>query len=114
MTNTVVAVYPDGFNTSAEANESIAPKKAAIRDIVLSAIRTFGTEGAIGEQVADLTGLRVDTVSPRFAELAKRGMIVYQTTPRRNSKGRSQRVMVAADLFVEQPAQAQGYADSAN
>lgn len=93
-------------DTQIEAHTAIKPVKVTLQDIVLETIRGFGPIGAISDDVVyAMNSLQYgqSSITTRFKELAEKGKIVYQTTPRRNAKGRNQRVMVATE-FVPQVA----------
>lgn len=63
---------------------------------ILAIIRSHGTDGCISEQVLDQISRRVDSVTPRYISLEKKGLIVRLGATRPARTGRQQLIMVAA------------------
>ncbi len=84
--------------------------KVSYREVAFEVIKSFGRDGAISDQVVSaMAPARQNSITPRFAELAKLGKIVYHTTPRRNSAGINQKVMMATEFATSLDVQAQPY-----
>ena len=66
--------------TSVAAAVSIKPKKASIKDVILDLLNKYKT-GLTGQEIAEYSGLRLNSVTPRFAELSRWGGSPYQKTP---------------------------------
>lgn len=56
--------------TSVAAAVSIKPKKASIKDVILELLDTYKT-GLTGQEIAEYSGFRLNSVTPRFAELSR-------------------------------------------
>ena len=65
--------------TSVAAAVSIKPKKASIKDVILDLLDTYKT-GLTGQEIAEYSGLRLNSVTPRFAELSRWSGSPYQKT----------------------------------
>lgn len=81
---------PSTAQTRHEAEESIKPSAANLREKVLECIKTHPL-GLTDERIAELTGLNPNTARPRRLELEKAGRIVASGV----SKTRSGRKAVA-------------------
>ena len=80
-------------DTSHEAAEQIPATE--LEALVLEVIQTF-PEGCISDQVVQaLPTFGVQTITPRFAGLLRKGHIIDTGERRKASSGRSQRVMKA-------------------
>jgi hypothetical protein len=66
--------------TSVAAAVSIKPKKASIKDVILELLDKYKT-GLTGQEIAEYSGLRLNSVTPRFAELSRWGGSPYQKSP---------------------------------
>ena len=88
--------------TSWEAAEKVNTNR--LEKIVLDCIEAFGAEGAIHDDVwntlLQLSGkrgcsvnLREGSITPRYAQLEKKGLIYRDGTTRKGGMGRSQLVM---------------------
>lgn len=56
--------------TSVAAAVSIKPKKASIKDVILELLDNYKT-GLTGQEIAEYSGFRLNSVTPRFAELSR-------------------------------------------
>ena len=56
--------------TSVAAAVSIKPKKASIKDVILELLDTYKT-GLTGQEIAEYSGIRLNSVTPRFAQLSR-------------------------------------------
>ena len=65
--------------TSVAAAVSIKPKKASIKDVILELLDKYKT-GLTGQEIAEYSGFRLNSVTPRFAELSRWGGSPYQKT----------------------------------
>lgn len=84
------------MNTQAQAFAAVKPTLPSLRNRVLSVIQSAGPDGVNTEQISNhLPGVPYGSISTRPNELIKAGLIRVQGT-RKNSRGRSQNVYVAA------------------
>ena len=65
--------------TSVAAAVSIQRKKASIKEVILELLDKYKT-GLTGQEIAEYSGLRLNSVTPRFAELSRWGGSPYQKT----------------------------------
>lgn len=77
--------------TSKEAAKTVTTNAETI---VLEAIKAF-PEGCIADDIVELTQMRWDTVTPRFAPLLRKKLIEDTGERRKGASGRSQRVLKA-------------------
>jgi predicted transcriptional regulator len=84
----------NGVATSIEAAESMVKPAAAIRERVYNYIKSRA-HGAICDEAEDALGLRHQTCSARFKELADAGRIIRTMTRRKTRSGRNAFVYVA-------------------
>lgn len=74
-------------DTSHDAAESIRGKIATdLENLVISALKQRG--GMTSQEVADYLNMRRDQVSPRFAPLKRKGIIIESGEKRRGDNGR--------------------------
>lgn len=59
--------------TSHAAAAAVTPKRASIKDHILTEIAVHG--GCTGTEIADRTRLRLNSITPRFKELSDAGLI---------------------------------------
>lgn len=60
-------------DTSHAAAAAVTPKRASIKDHILTEIAVHG--GCTGTEIADRTRLRLNSITPRFKELSDAGLI---------------------------------------
>ena len=65
--------------TSVAAAKTVRPKKASIKSVILDLLDKHKT-GLTGQEIAEYSGLRLNSVTPRFAELSRWGGSPYQKT----------------------------------
>ena len=58
--------------TSVAAAKTVRPKKASIKSVILDLLDKHRT-GLTGQEIAEYSGLRLNSVTPRFAELSRWG-----------------------------------------
>ena len=63
--------------TSVAAAVSIKPKKTSIKDVILELLDTYKT-GLTGQEIAEYSGIRLNSVTPRFAQLSRWSGSPYQ------------------------------------
>ena len=85
-----------GHPQSKEAHQSIDPTK--IRGEVLNAIIQAGQRGAISDEIESLTGYPHQTVSARFSELKRLGLIFETDRKRPTKSGRMATVCMATGI----------------
>lgn len=56
--------------TSVAAAVSIKPKKTSIKDVILELLDKYKT-GLTGQEIAEYSGIRLNSVTPRFAQLSR-------------------------------------------
>ena len=56
--------------TSKEAAKAIKPKRVPMRETILDLLDRY-TAGLTGQEIAERTGFRLNSVTPRFAELSR-------------------------------------------
>jgi hypothetical protein len=66
--------------TSVAAAKAVRPKKASIKAVILDLLDKYKT-GLTGQEIAEYSGLRLNSVTPRFAELSRWGGSPFQKTP---------------------------------
>ena len=81
-----------------------ATDTAKWEQIVLEAIRSFGTRGAIQDDVTawvteNYGAQPYSTVTARFKALEEKGYIIYTGETRKSKSGRQSRVRVAAEYY---------------
>lgn len=83
----------------ATSHEAAETNVQGVLDAVYQVIKSFGATGCISDDVESymlrFTKMRIDTVSPRYAQLLERGMISRTGETRPGISGRNQLVMVA-------------------
>lgn len=84
----------NGYQLSLEAERSI--DKAAIRQRVVDAIADQGRRGATSDEIEAVTGMPHQTVSARFVEARRLGLIVATGEKRPTRSGRRAAVYVSA------------------
>lgn len=84
--------------TSKAAAKSVAPTKETVRDKILKYIRSRGTDGATIEEIANATGIRIQTVCARRNELDFMGDVYDSGVRRTTSSGRYATVWFAIGL----------------
>lgn len=77
--------------TSQEAADSV--KAAPLEVVVLEAIKSFHDGCTADEVAAKLPTVPMNTITPRFASLIRKRMIVDTGIRRKGKSGRSQRVL---------------------
>ncbi|HYJ33779.1 MAG TPA: hypothetical protein VE326_11220 [Candidatus Binatia bacterium] len=85
-----------GNAESAEANESIEPDKARMRQAVLRYIESRGLVGATCDEVEHALRMRHQTASARLTELKRAKQVVATERRRPTWSGRMARVYAAA------------------
>src|SRR5688572_4047660 len=80
--------------TSREAAEAQQVKGPTLRRKVYDAIGRFGPEGATPDDVANLLGLDILTVRPRFTELLNQACIEATGRRRKTGRGGEANVMI--------------------
>ena len=78
-------------DTSKKAAKTVTSN---METVVLEAIKAF-PDGCIADDVVSHTGMRWDTVTPRFAPLLRKKLIEDTGERRKGASGRSQRVLRA-------------------
>ena len=82
-------------STSFDAAVSFDP--SALESIVLGAIRSFGDQGCISDDVMEkLPHIPLVSISPRYARLIEKGLVIDTGMKLPGRSGRKQRVMRAA------------------
>jgi hypothetical protein len=81
-----------------------ATNTAKWEQIVLEAIRSFGTRGATQDEIIDWVHEKYgwqpySTVTARFKALEEKGYIIYTGETRKSKSGRQSRVRVAAEYY---------------
>ena len=71
--------------TSKEAARRISHRLTELETLVLSALQEAGHYGATSGEVAEATGVDLQSVTPRFAPMAERGLVV-RTKSRRDGR----------------------------
>ncbi len=94
------APYVSGSDTSREAAESVRVDARTYRGMVLAYLRGRGREGSTTDEAEVALGLRHQTCSPRFRELADAAFIIETARKRKTRSGRNAKVYVAIE-FVE-------------
>lgn len=85
--------------TSMAAAKAVAERAPTQREIVLDCIRRGGPTGLTHQEIADITGVLLDSVKPRVRELGLIGRVVARAETRTCAKSGAQRtVFVDADL----------------
>ncbi len=70
----------------------------SVRQIIVAQLLKSGKDGLTSLDVADHTGIQRVTVSPRFRELEKTGLIVRTTRRRQGWTGSTSEVWVAQEF----------------
>lgn len=81
--------------TSQAAAASIVPHRRGQLARVLDALRLAGDRGRTNEELAELLGMRIQSVAARRAELVAAGRARVTRETRRTSSGRAAAVIVA-------------------
>ena len=90
MTNGARNTDPDTSHAAAKSVDAVQMER-----VVLDAISQF-PEGCIADDLERrLSGFRWNTITPRFAPLIRKGLVVDTGERRRAASGRSQRVLKA-------------------
>lgn len=84
--------------TSKAAAKSIAPVKETVREKILKYIKARGINGATIEEIANATGIRIQTVCARRNELDYMGEVYDSGVRRVTSSGRYATVWFAAHI----------------
>ena len=85
--------------TSAAAAVSIKPKKASIKDVILELLDTYKT-GLTGQEIAEYSGIRLNSVTPRFAQLSRWTGSPYQKeAPKIEDTGRTRSGQIVWVLY---------------
>ena len=85
--------------TSVAAAVSIKPKKASIKNVILELLDTYKT-GLTGQEIAEYSGFRLNSVTPRFAELSRWSGSPYQkVAPRIVDTGRTRSGQIVWVLY---------------
>jgi hypothetical protein len=86
---TIGAYRKNDPDTSKEAAKSITTD---LEQVVLDCLKTF-PDGATMDQIVDALGMPAVSVSPRFAPLLRKKLIIDTGERRKGLSGRSQRVL---------------------
>jgi len=85
-------------STSHEAADQL--DATAMERIVLSAIKTFGNDGCISDDVLNiLPHHRYSTITARYKQLKEKGFVIVDERKRKGKSGRNQLVMWAKEFY---------------
>ena len=91
-------------DTSHQAKVSVDPTK--LEQLVYNEIENFGDHGCIHDQVEHQMytkyKIRTGSISPRYARLMEKGLIIDTGERRKAMSGRNQRVMMAKKYEVSE------------
>lgn len=85
-----------GNDESEAANRRVDPHKERLRELVFEAVAAAGDHGATSAEIVEATGIVLQTVSGRLAELKKARRLLETDRRRPTPSGASARVLVAA------------------
>ena len=75
---------------------------ARLEEMVYEKIRSFGSAGCAADDVVQLMpDIKSNSITPRFAPLIKKGLVVDSGRRKRISSGSTQRVLVASSFVRE-------------
>jgi len=83
--------------TSHIAAAGIKSKSATMRDTMVRLLKHADIQGLTAQDVADQTGWLIQSVTPRFRELERRGLIKRTAVRRKGSTGTTRIVWQALD-----------------
>lgn len=86
-----------GNAQSVSAFEKLKPTAAEKREQVFQFVKSMGTEGATTDQIAYISGLPANEVSPRMSDLKKEGRIVPTGYIRKTRRGQKAEVFRVAE-----------------
>ena len=90
--------YAPGSATSRAAAVAAAPKAGTQRQRVLEAIRSSGYRGCTRPELAEATGLPLQSICARASELLEGGLIVVSEQRRRTRFAKWAEVLVAKEV----------------
>lgn len=81
--------------TSEDAARSVRPETTRLENIVLDALKRRGDQGATTNELAELTGMSLVTISPRIRPLVRKGYVEDSGKRRSGTSGRKSTVWLA-------------------